>query len=163
MTALTGEELIAWVEKTTEDWKGLIQAHPEIWAMPCDVASAGTVAVLLQHMVAVELRYAQRLEGVPESPYSEVLFDTPERLFAFHDCAMVMVGSLVADKETDWDRQIEFQTISAGRLRASRKAVLIHMLMHSIRHYAQLQTLVRQHGIKPDFPGDYLFMDATRA
>jgi uncharacterized damage-inducible protein DinB len=35
-------------------------------------------------------------------------------------------------------------------------------VLHSIRHYAQLATLVRQHGYKPTLPGDYLFMGIER-
>jgi len=31
--------------------------------------------------------------------------------------------------------------------------------MHSIRHYAQLATLARQNGFKPDWPMDYLYMN----
>lgn len=53
-----------------------------------------------------------------------------------------------------------FQTRSAGVLLTSRKTVLFHALFHSIRHYAQLGTLIRAHGYKADRPGDYLFMDA---
>jgi len=41
--------------------------------------------------------------------------------------------------------------------------VLFHALLHGIRHYAQLATLVRQHGIKPEWPMDYLFMGMERA
>ncbi len=36
-------------------------------------------------------------------------------------------------------------------------------MTHGIRHYAQLATLVRQHGVTPDWPMDYLFMGARRA
>lgn len=49
-----------------------------------------------------------------------------------------------------------------GVLRASRKTILVHALMHSIRHYAQLATLVRQHGVKPDWQMDYLLMGTQR-
>jgi uncharacterized damage-inducible protein DinB len=35
--------------------------------------------------------------------------------------------------------------------------------MHSIRHYAQLATLVRQHGFQPTWPMDYLFTAAQCA
>jgi hypothetical protein len=36
-------------------------------------------------------------------------------------------------------------------------------MFHSIRHYAQLGTLIRQQGYKADWPGggDYLFMGVT--
>jgi uncharacterized damage-inducible protein DinB len=47
-------------------------------------------------------------------------------------------------------------------MRASRKTIFFHAMLHSIRHYAQLATLVRQRGIKPDWPMDYLIMGAER-
>ena len=49
-----------------------------------------------------------------------------------------------------------------GLARASRKTVFFHAMMHSIRHYAQLATLVRQHGFKTSFPMDYLAMDIEK-
>jgi uncharacterized damage-inducible protein DinB len=39
---------------------------------------------------------------------------------------------------------------------------LFHALLHSVRHYGQLATLARQHGVAPDWPMDYLFMDMER-
>jgi uncharacterized damage-inducible protein DinB len=121
----------------------------------------GTVAKLVQHIVAVELRYAQRLVGVPESSYDQVPFGTVEELSETHRQAMETLNGLLLDKNYDWEQSIQFQTRSAGVLRASRRTVLVHTLMHSIRHYAQLATLVRQHGVKPDWPMDYIFMGAT--
>jgi uncharacterized damage-inducible protein DinB len=51
---------------------------------------------------------------------------------------------------------------NVAAIEASYQSIaFVHVLMHSIRHYAQLATLMRQHGIKPDWPGDYLFMQAT--
>jgi hypothetical protein len=35
-------------------------------------------------------------------------------------------------------------------------------MLHGIRHYAQLATLVRQQGVKPDWQMDYLFVDMER-
>jgi uncharacterized damage-inducible protein DinB len=36
--------------------------------------------------------------------------------------------------------------------------MLFHTLLHGIRHYAQLATLARQYGIKPDWSMDYFLM-----
>jgi uncharacterized damage-inducible protein DinB len=47
-------------------------------------------------------------------------------------------------------------------MRASLKTNYFHAMLHSIRHYAQLSTLVRQHGHKPAWPGDYLMMGVER-
>jgi uncharacterized damage-inducible protein DinB len=35
-------------------------------------------------------------------------------------------------------------------------------MLHSIRHYGQLATLVRREGIKPNWAMDYLMMDMER-
>ncbi len=50
MTALSGEELMAWVEKTSERWLALLGQHPEALAIECDIMGTGMVAKLLQHV-----------------------------------------------------------------------------------------------------------------
>lgn len=55
-----------------------------------------------------------------------------------------------------WNECLEFQTRRAGMMRAPRRMILVHLLMHSICHYAQLATLMRQHGISPQWMRDYL-------
>jgi uncharacterized damage-inducible protein DinB len=60
----------------------------------------------------------------------------------------------------NWDENLEFTTISAGTRTATRRKILLHALLHGIRHYAQLATLVRQHGVKPDWAMDILLSGA---
>ncbi len=163
MTALTGEELLAWVERTADGWRHLVAEQPEVLAFPCDVRETSSVAELLQHIVAVELRYAQRLHGMRESAYEEIALSSGEQLYASHDQAMALLRELLSRSDTAWEESIDFTTRSAGTLRATRRVVLVHLLMHSIRHYAQLATLVRQHGVKPNWPMDYLFMRGETA
>jgi uncharacterized damage-inducible protein DinB len=160
--ALTATEALKWNEVTNANWRKLLAAHPEMLALPCDIAQTSTVAQLLQHIVAVELRYAERIVGLPETDYIDIPYDSVEAIYATHDRAMELYRQAL-DSETDWSKQIEFQTRSAGVLLTSRKTVLFHAAFHGIRHYAQLGTLIRQHGYKTDWPGDYLFMGATRA
>ncbi len=62
---LSAEELIAWLETTSSNWRQLLTTHPELLAMPCDIAGTKTLGELLQHIVAVELRYAERLADLP--------------------------------------------------------------------------------------------------
>ena len=159
---LTADELIAWVEKTSTNWRALIQAHPEILTLPCDIMDVTTAGGLLQHIVAVELRYAEQLSGLPPTDYSSIPFDSAEAIYATHACAMKMLRELLAS-DLDWNGRFNFVTRSRGPARSSRKSVLFHALMHSIRHYAQLATLVRQSGIKPGWSMDYLFMDMESA
>lgn len=159
---LTADELIAWVEKTSTNWRTLIQAHPEILTLPCDIMDVTTAGGLLQHIVAVELRYAEQLSGLPPTDYSSIPLDSAEAIYATHARARKMLRELLAS-DLDWNGKFNFVTRSRGPARSSRKSVLFHALMHSIRHYAQLATLVRQSGIKPGWPMDYLFMDMESA
>jgi uncharacterized damage-inducible protein DinB len=50
-----------------------------------------------------------------------------------------------------------------GPARSNRKTILFHALLHGIRHYAQLATLVRQCGVQPGWHMDYLVMRMERA
>lgn len=158
MTALTADELLAWLERTSGGWRTLLAEHPEALDFPCDVREAQRVGDLMQHVVAVELRYAERLAGVPETGYDAVPKGPVDALFAVHDRAMSLLRDVLARPGVDWEEVLEFTTRSAGTLRASRRTVLVHLAMHSIRHYAQLATLVRQRGIRPDWLMDYLLM-----
>lgn len=163
-TALSGEEVLAWVEKTATNWREFVSENPAVLALPCDIyKTTKTVAGLLHHIAVVELRYAQRLSDLPESSYEEVPGDTAEAIYATHDRAMALLRERFADPDYDWEKELEFNTITLGPLAASRRTILFHELLHSIRHYAQLGTLVREHGFKTNFVTDYLMMGARRA
>ncbi len=157
------ENLLTWNDTTAQHWRDFIHSNFEILALPSDIRNSITVADTLQHIFAVELRYAQRLSGLPESRYEDVSKDSIDALLVTHTQALTLVRTLLADRAYDWSTELTFETITLGRLRASREAILIHLTLHSIRHYAQLATLVRQHGFKPTWPMDYLFIAAQPA
>ena len=159
--ALSADDLMAWLEMTSAKWKTLIETNPKVLAMPCDVIGVSTVAELLQHIVAVELRYAEQLSGYPPTDYTQIPFDTAAAIYATHQRAAAMLRTLLAS-DLDWNEEIDFMTRSMGKARAKRKTVLFHSILHAVRHYAQLATLVRQQGVKPDFQMDYLVMGLER-
>ncbi len=160
--SVSAEKLVAWNDATAQHWRDFIHANPPIFALLCDIRNGKTVADTLQHIVAVELRYAQRLAGLPESPYEEIPKKSIDSLMTAHELAVGLIRSLLANSDYDWSTELTVDTIAAGRLRTSREAVLVHLTLHSIRHYAQLATLARQQGFKPTWPMDYLFTAAQR-
>lgn len=155
--SLAAEDLIAWNDRTAGEWRKLLAEHPEVLALPCDIAKTRTVGELLQHVVAVELRYAQQLAGLPISEYADIPYDTVESIYSTHDRATALFRQLLSDS-LDWEAKFDFVTRTLGRARSTRKAILFHSQLHSIRHYAQLATLVRQHGIQQKWRLDYLVM-----
>ncbi len=154
---LTATEVLLWNDLTARRWKALLAANPAALEFPCDVYGAGTVRGLLRHIVAVELRYSERLSGEPVTPYEKVPEGSADELFAQHDQTIARYRKLLADESIDWDEKLEFTTIPAVIRTATRKRILFHAFLHGIRHYAQLATLVRQRAIKPDWPMDFLF------
>ncbi len=157
---LTATEILEWNDQTAQRWKALLAAHPEGLDLPCDVYGVTNVRGLLRHIFAVETRYVQRLSGEPVTPYEEIPDGSPELLFGLHDTAVAKYRQIIADESVNWAEKLEFTTISAGTRTATRRKILFHGLLHSIRHYAQMATLVRQHGIKPDWPMDLMFLAA---
>jgi uncharacterized damage-inducible protein DinB len=160
--SLTAEDILAWNDATAKGWHALALEHPTLLQIPCDIHNSTTVGQLLQHIVAAELRYAERLSDAPATDYTSIPFTTADEIFATHQRALDMLKALLQDSEFDWNHEIEFPTLTAGKRRAARKAVFQHALLHSIRHYAQLATLVRQHGLQPA-PADYLLLASRPA
>ena len=155
MIAMTSEDLLRWNEGTTSIWKEHLRSHPELLTYPCDIRGAKTVADLLQHIVAVELRFAERLNSEPETPYDEIPKISVDLLYETHDRALKKLRKLEEEAQGFWNERIDFETRS-GRFSATRRVVFAHCLLHSIRHYAQLATLLRKEnaGISAFF--DYL-------
>jgi uncharacterized damage-inducible protein DinB len=158
--ALTAEELIAWNDATAERWYAFLSANPAVFATSCDIHDAQSVGHFLQHIVAAQLRHAERLAGAPISDYDAVPCATPDEFLASHRRTIALLRAVLADPAIDWTGQMEFNTLTAGRRRSARRTLLFHAMLHGIRHYAQLATLVRQAGFSPNIPGDYLLMDA---
>ncbi|HEY0796179.1 MAG TPA: DinB family protein [Acidisarcina sp.] len=151
---LTCSELLQWSDETFVKWEALLAGHREALDFPCDIYKSKTVRDLLVHIVAVQLRYAERLGGEPVTPYEEISAESVEQIFDVHRLGMEKLRALLPGDL--WDDVLEFPTLTSGTIRATRKKLFIHGAMHGIRHFAQLATLVRQHGIKPGWPMDFL-------
>lgn len=78
--SLSAEELLEWNDLTAQRWKALLVANPVALEFPCDVYGVGTVRGLIRHIVAVELRYSERLSGEPVTPYERVPESSGESL-----------------------------------------------------------------------------------
>lgn len=155
--ALPASDVLRWSEETSDQWQKLFQVYPEALEYECDIYGVRTVRGLLRHIVAVELRYSERLTGGPVTPYDQIPDASADVLFGLHRQAAQRFRKLTEETDVDWSERLEFTTVSAGTKTATRERIFFHALLHGIRHYAQLATLVRQHGIKPDWAMDFLF------
>ena len=114
----------------------------------------------MRHIVAVEMRHSQRLADLPVTPYSEIPEGPLESLSALHDETVKRIQALLEDPAQDWAEGIDFQTVSLGVVHASRRKILGHAVLHGIRHWAQLSSLVRAAGFQSGIGGDLMVSSA---
>ena len=118
------------------------------------------VREFLLHIFAVELRYAQRLNHEEISSYESLLQGSVADLFRIGDRARAGYSKYLS-RATDEDLKtvLEFPTRSAGTLRASNRKIFAHAMLHSVRHWAQLATALREAGYEAKWGKDFLFSE----
>jgi uncharacterized damage-inducible protein DinB len=161
---VTLEELLAWNDESSSYWKIHFEANPSLLELPCDIGGAMNVQSFVRHIWSVELRWAQRLAGLPVLDRDKAPSGALETLFQFHREAMEIYRNLLAAPEAEWDEiyVIELDWIPADLKKQTRRKVAAHSFFHSQRHWAQLATLVRRAGFPAGFHGDLLFSLALR-
>jgi uncharacterized damage-inducible protein DinB len=160
MTAgITFVELLDWIGMETTAYERWFAGRSDVvWAVPVGLDRTATVRDLLFHFYMVDLRYGQRLRQLPVSSYADAATADAAGLFALARRGQDLLRSAL-DGSVDLTQVLEFQTISAGTLRASGRKILAHSLTHHIRHLAQIATALRQHGHATDWMHDLLMSD----
>ncbi|MHB1743970.1 MAG: DinB family protein [Acidobacteriaceae bacterium] len=158
---ITLEELLTDNGAATEKWQTWFAANPAALDLPCAIYNSGTVRGLVKHIFAVELRHSQRLNGEDVTAYEAIPVGSLDDLVAVHAQAMQNLRRFLASaNDAALQEVIALQTVSAGTLHASRRKLFAHILLHSMRHWAQLSSLLREAGYKTDWPKDFLFSEA---
>lgn len=160
--AITFSELLHANELETKKWREWFERQPaEVLDLPLTIAGTKNVREFLQHIFAVELRYAERLNGEPITPYESLPTGNVEELFGIGDMARALLRSYLSNAtEEDLAEVQASPTRSAGTLRASKRKMFAHTMLHGIRHWAQLATALRQAGHPADWTKDFLFSEA---
>ncbi len=155
-------ELLAYVAGETDRWHAWFRVQdPALLDLPFGEGSRSTVGDLLVHIFAVERRYADRLLGDPVTPYEALPRASVDAIFSIHRDARERLGRFIDDATVeDWERNLTFETITAGTLSASARKIVAHALVHGIRHWAQLATTLRLAGHPTDWMHDLLMSDA---
>ena len=158
MYALTADELLNFSATETQRWHEWFTAHPGTLDLPIDIAQASSVRELVLHIVAVELRYAQRLLGEQVTEYHQLPSDSVDELFSTSKRSAEMLRKFARQSDdSEWATVLSFPTRSAGTISASKRKIFVHALLHGIRHWAQLATFLRQHGHEQGWPHDLIF------
>ena len=160
---LSADELLRFCFAETQRWRDWLAANQSLLDLPIDIAQAKTVRDLVLHIVAVDLRYAERLLGEKVTEYEELPTSTLAELFSTADRAREKLEAFVEKaNDAEWSQVLSFPTRSAGTLSSSKRKIFIHTLLHGMRHWAQLATYLRQQGHKQPWAHDFLLTDVIR-
>jgi uncharacterized damage-inducible protein DinB len=116
-----------------------------------------TVGELILHIFVAETHHVERLTGRPLTEVAEGVARDVEALFDFgahgRRALEAYVGSVDAG---GWDVAREFEIFPGRRVRVTSRKFVTHILVHEIRHWAQVGTMARMAGDPGPAP-DLLF------
>ncbi|MGC1462014.1 MAG: DinB family protein [Terracidiphilus sp.] len=161
---ITLQELLTWNGESSSFWNTHLEANPHLLALACDIGGTTNVQEFVRHIWGVELRWNQRLAGLPVTPREDFPAGPLDALFELHTRADAIFRDLLAAPDESWEQSyvLEMGSLPAEARSMSRRKIAVHALFHSQRHWAQLATLVRSAGFPSGFKGDLLFSRALR-
>ncbi len=151
---ITLKELLAYTTEEQGRWERWFSEHGD---EPLRIALAGdrmtTIGAMIQHFLGTEIWFAERLAGVPATEWWTEPCDHAAALMELGRRGKQVMGAVIEQTpDGDWATVVEFS--GGGKsLRVSKRKAVLNALIHEIRHWAQVATLVRQHGIAP--PGGH--------
>ena len=155
------EALIGYSDQERARWRDWIAAAPARLSIALQPGGRfPTVADLLDHVFFVERRHLCRLEGGTPPDGTGVPIGDWQRLFEYADLVRADLRRYVADlTDVAADGLISWEAIGIGPISMSRRRLLTHILLHEIRHLAQLALAARTAGVEPPGKHDLFFFD----
>ena len=105
----------------------------------------------VRHIFSAEKRYVDRLAERPLTDTASIPTDNVEALFEFAQQGRKELKQLLRTfSEATWNAPLQFKLMNSV-VTASPKKIVTHILVHEIRHWAQIATLLRLQGVRDDF------------
>jgi uncharacterized damage-inducible protein DinB len=155
--ALRYETLLEHTSTEQHRWHDWFVERPKAWAVPFATGRMATVGGVVTHIFAVELRYAQRLLDQEVTSWEDFRQTSIEDVFELGDHARgQLVQFLTSARESELDRVLTFQTLTAGTVSASKHKIASNVFLHGIRHWGQIATVLRENDFADQWSHDLL-------
>ena len=147
-------ELLAYSDHARAKWRAWVEADPSRLSLPFqDGARFPTIGTLLDHIVLVERRHLSRMEGATPPDSTGVLVGDVKGLFEYADLVRADFNRFVTTLDDATAAQPFTFTIPTGPQTMSRRKLATHVVLHEVRHLAQIALAARAAGVAP--PGDH--------
>ena len=152
---LNYDHLLEYTDWQREGWNEWFARHGKralaISAGPHGDGRFTTVGEVVRHIFSAETRYIERMKDQPLSDTSLIPSDDVDALFAFgrHSrAALLDFVATLSPRDLDVAREL---TIVDKTLPLTPRKILVHVVLHEIRHWAQIATLLRFQGMSVEF------------
>ena len=148
------DELLRYTAGERDKWRIWLSAHPQ--AMEAVVQPGGalpTVGKLIDHIFLGERRNLQRLMGEELSRSTGLTGSNVQPLFDYGASVRRELEQFVGDLDADVADELRTFVVLERQCSMTSRKLLFHILIHEIRHWAQITLAVRLAGHEP--PGDH--------
>src|SRR5512138_2194500 len=138
------DRLMTYLAHERGKWRAWLEADPSRLALPFqDGGRFPTVNGLVDHIFWVERRHLSRLQGVPLAEHTGVAEGDIAGLFAYAESAHADLRRYVDSLTDAQANELMTFTLPAGPLSVTRGDLALHILLHEVRHFAQLAYAAR--------------------
>ncbi len=160
-------ELLDYNAEENEHWKKWFTEHTDALELPVDIAEAGSVRGLIAHIFFVEQHFANAVNDSPidfqqlKQHIDSLGHADVNELFNISEEATGKFRAFL-ERATDKDYAEVVEFGSRMKLSVTKRKLISQALTHSLRHWAQLATALRQQGFKTDWVHDLLLSKAMQ-
>ena len=157
-TSIELARLIEYSNHERAKWKAWIAAEPSRLALAFQPAGRfPTIGSLFDHLFLVERRHLSRLEGAVPPEATGVAPGDWQGMLEYGDLVRADLKRYVAELEADEADQVLTFTGPFGTFSMTRRKLAVHILLHELRHLAQIAYAARLAGVEPPGSHDYIF------
>jgi uncharacterized damage-inducible protein DinB len=147
-------ELLDYTDHERQKWREWIGADSRRLDIACQAGGRfPTVGSLFDHIFLVERRHLSRLEGGTPPDSTGVKQGDWSRLFEYADLVRADLRRYVTDFDAVEAEQAMTVVTQSGTQTMTKRRLATHILLHEIRHTAQIAYAVRSAGQEP--PGQH--------
>ena len=163
MVSLTYDELLAYTQEERGRWRRFFAVHPEALERPLQPGGRfETIGKLIDHIFLVERRHVQRLRGETLSTATGLTGNNAPPLFDYGASVRRELEQFVQTLDEDVASQMRTFRVREQPWAMTPRKLLFHVLIHEIRHWAQIALAIRLAGLEPPGDHDLFFSKAVR-
>ena len=148
------DELLRYTGAERGRWRRWFESNPAALAAPVQPGGRfPTVGKLIDHIFLVERRHLQRLTGVPLAESTGLTGSNAAPLFDYGSSVRRELEHLAGELDPDLAAELRILHVRDRDWPVSTRKLLFHIVLHEIRHWAQIALAVRLAGFEP--PGDH--------